>query len=62
MAVVDQQQELMRYFKDLNGWLERDVHTRRAEFGGVSAQVDRLRDEVSRFGPSSEHRNQDNLR
>lgn len=50
LATVDQQRELMRYMRGLNEWLERDVHDRQAELRGVSARVDRLRDDLGRLG------------
>jgi hypothetical protein len=45
----DQQRELMRYMRGLNGWFERDVHDRQAELRGVSARVDQLRDDMGRL-------------
>jgi hypothetical protein len=40
----------MRYMRDLNEWLERDVHDRQAEIRGVTARVDQLRNDVGRMG------------
>lgn len=50
MATVDQQRELMRYMRGLNGWLERDVHDRQAELLGVSARLDQLRADLNQLG------------
>lgn len=46
LATVDQQRELMRYMRGLNGWLERDVRDRQSELRGVIARVDQLRDDL----------------
>lgn len=40
----------MTYMRGLNEWLGRDVHDRQSELRGVSARVDRLRDDFSRLG------------
>ncbi|TFK53121.1 hypothetical protein OE88DRAFT_1807017 [Heliocybe sulcata] len=49
-ASIEQQREIMRYLRGLNEWLARDVHDRQAEIRGVSARVDRLRDDLDRVG------------
>jgi len=46
LATVNQQREFMRYLRDLNGWLERDVHDRQSELRGIAARVDQLRDDL----------------
>jgi hypothetical protein len=40
IQTVDQQQELMRYMRGLNEWLERSIHDRQSELRGVLARVD----------------------
>lgn len=43
MATVEQQRELMRYMRGLNGWLEQDTQDRQAELRGLNARVEELR-------------------
>ncbi|KAG2037440.1 hypothetical protein BDR03DRAFT_1091838 [Suillus americanus] len=50
LAAVDQQQELMRYMRGLNEWLERDMQDRQTELRGVTARVDELRKDFARLG------------
>ncbi|KJA25393.1 hypothetical protein HYPSUDRAFT_199915 [Hypholoma sublateritium FD-334 SS-4] len=44
LATVEQQRELTRYVRSLNGWLARDAHERQAEMRGVVERVDELGD------------------
>lgn len=46
LSAVDQQRELMGYMKNLNEWLERDVHDRQSELRGIVARIDQLRDDI----------------
>lgn len=39
----------MRYMRDLNDWLARDVRDRQAELRRVAAGVDQLRNDVNRM-------------
>ena len=43
-ATLEQQQEITRYMRSLNDWLERDVSSRQEEIRAVAARVDQLRD------------------
>lgn len=44
MANIENNREVMRYLRELNEWLARDVHDRHAEVRGLNARVDELRD------------------
>ncbi|KAA1474371.1 hypothetical protein DENSPDRAFT_882747 [Dentipellis sp. KUC8613] len=50
IASLEQQRELMRYMTALNDWLGRDVGDRQAELRGVTARIDRLRDDLDNLG------------
>lgn len=54
LANVNQQRELMRYMRDLNDWLARDVRDRQAELRRVAAGVDQLRNDVNRMTAGGE--------
>lgn len=44
LANIENNREVMRYLRELNEWLARDVHDRHAEVRGLNARVDELRD------------------
>lgn len=42
VATIEQQREIMRYLRNLNDWLDRDVHDRQSEIRSVTERVDFL--------------------
>ncbi len=43
----EQQNELVRYLHDLNGWLARDVNNRQAELQGVEGRIAHLQNALA---------------
>ena len=43
----EQQNELVRYLHDLNGWLARDVNNRQAELQGVEDRIAHLQNALA---------------
>ena len=40
--MIEQQREIMRYLRDMSGWLEREARTRQEQMRDVSARVEAL--------------------
>ncbi|KAF8062281.1 hypothetical protein FPV67DRAFT_1672757 [Lyophyllum atratum] len=49
-AAAEQQREVTRYMRDLNGWLGRTVHERKVELGEMDRRVGRLQGDIHHFG------------
>jgi hypothetical protein len=47
----EQQNELVRYLHDLNGWLARDVNNRQAELQGVEGRIAHLQNALAGRAP-----------
>jgi hypothetical protein len=47
----EQQNELVRYLQDLNGWLARDVNNRQAELQAVEGRIARLQNALAARAP-----------
>ncbi|KAI0943617.1 hypothetical protein AcW1_002739 [Taiwanofungus camphoratus] len=46
LATIDQQREIMRYYRDLNEWIARYVQDRQAEIQGVHHHIDQVREDI----------------
>ncbi|KAF8065207.1 hypothetical protein FPV67DRAFT_1671483 [Lyophyllum atratum] len=49
-AAAEEQREVTRYMRDLNGWLGRTVHERKVELGEMDRRVGRLQGDIHHFG------------
>jgi hypothetical protein len=47
----EQQNELVRYLHDLNGWLARDVNNRQTELQGVEGRIAHLQNALATRAP-----------